>query len=271
MMQQRTARHDGVAIHYTVEGEGYPIVILPSLGRGPADYDELARLLAKQGFKVVRPVPRGLHGSGTGAASTDLTLHDYARDVSAVIRVEGNPDAIIAGHALGNFVARTTAADFPDLVRGVALLAASAGKAPQGQASISDDVLESVYQSGNLSLSDEERLTHLQKAFFAPGNDPSVWLTGWYPELKVIQSAAWRATPIDDYFAAGSVPLLDLQAAQDTVAPRRFAHYLKETLGEQRVTVQVIQDAGHALIPEQPETVARTLGAWASELVTNTK
>ncbi len=266
MTQQRTASHDGVAIHYTAEGEGYPIVIVPSLGRGPADYDELARLLAEQGFKVVRPVPRGLHGSGAGAAGADLTLHDYARDVAAVIRLEGNPDAIIAGHALGNFIARTTAADFPDLVRGVALLAASAGKAPQGQTSIPADVLESVYQSGNLTLSDEERLTHLQKAFFAPGNDPRVWLTGWYPELKTIQNAAWRATPIDDYFAAGSAPLLDLQALQDTVAPRAFSHVLKEALGG-RVTVAQVDRAGHALIPEQPQAVARALCDWAAGLL----
>lgn len=266
MMHQRAASHSEATIQYTAQGTGYPIVILPSLGRGPADYDELAGLLALRGFKVLRPVPRGLHDAASRAASGKLTLHDYARDVAAVIRQEGDPDAVIAGHALGNFIARTTAADFPALVRGVALLAGSAGKAPEGQDSIPADVLESVYESGNPSLPDEERPLHLRKAFFAPGNDPSAWLTGWYPELKAVQTAAWRATPIDDYFAAGSAPLLDLQAAQDTVAPRRFSHVLKQALGD-RVTVEVIDNAGHALIPEQPEAVARVLGDWVRKLI----
>lgn len=265
-MHQRATSHDGVTVQYTVEGQGYPILILPSLGRGPADYDALAGLLVQQGFKVVRPEPRGLSSTDAPAVCGDLTLHDYARDIAAVIRQEGQPDAVIAGHALGNFIARTTAADFPQLVRGVALLAASAGKAPNGQASIPADVLESVYQSGNLALGDDERLAHLQKAFFAPGNDSSLWLSGWYPDMKAIQNAAWRATPVDDYFSAGSAPLLDLQAAQDTVAPQRFAHFLKETLGE-RVTVEVIQNAGHALVPEQPQAVAQALADWVRKLL----
>lgn len=264
MLTTRTVTHETATISYTIQGEGYPILVLPSLGRGPADYDDFAIRLAARGFTVIRPSPRGLGGSH--GVMENLSLHDYANDIAAVIRQEGQLGAIIAGHALGNFVARTTAADFPELVRGVALLAASAGKAPEGKPSIPADILESVYQSGNLELSDEERLEHLQRAFFAPGNDPSVWLTGWYPDLKAVQSKAWLSTPIDDYFAAGSAPLLDLQAAQDTVAPRWLSTTLKDALGE-RVTVALVEGAGHALIPEQPEAVATILGDWASKLV----
>lgn len=258
---ERTAIHGSVTIRYTVEGEGFPIVILPSLGRGPADYDELARLLAERGMKVLRPTPRGMHEGDPPAA----TLHDYAGDIAAVICQEGLSGVVLAGHALGNFIARTTAADFPELVRGVALLAPSPGKAPGGAATIPEEVLQSVYESGNLSLPDSERLVHLQKAFFAPGNDASVWLGGWYPQLKAVQYAAWRATCVDDYFAAGSAPLLEIQAAQDTVAPPALAHVLRDALGE-RVTTRVIEGAGHALVPEQPVAVADMLSAWVREL-----
>lgn len=262
--QSRTVAYDRCTINYLVQGRGYPIVVLPSLGRGPSDYDHLAELLALAGFKAVRPYPRGL-GESRGPVE-NLTLHDFARDIAAVIQQEGAPDAIIAGHALGNFIARTTAADFPRQVRGVALLAASAGKAPQGLPSIAPDVLESVYQSGNLALPDAVRLGHLQKAFFAPGNDASVWLGGWHPELKALQDKAWRATPVDEYFEAGSAPLLDVQALQDTVAPRAFSHVLKDALGR-RVTVAHVDGAGHALVPEQPQAVARALCDWATGLL----
>ncbi len=263
-VQLKSVTHGVCSIAYLVQGKGYPIVILPSLGRGPADYDRVAVLLVDAGFKVVRPYPRGLPGSH--GPLEDLTLHDFAADVAAVIREEGEPDAILAGHALGNFIARTAAADFPDLVRGVALLAGSAGKAPGGKSSIPPEVLESVYQSGNLALPDVERLYHLERAFFAPGNDARVWLAGWYPDLKAIQNIAWHATPVDDYFPAGSVPLLDMQALQDTVAPRAFSHVLREALGE-RVTVVEIDGAGHALVPEQPQAVAQALIAWVRGLL----
>ena len=249
-------------LHYAVQGSGPAAILLPSLGRGPGDFDELAGLLAERGFKAIRPWPRGLEPSRGPAAAS---LHDYARDIAALIHREGTPDAILAGHAFGNFVARCTAADHPELVRGVVLIAGSPGKTANGAQSIPADVLESVYASGNLDLSEEARLAHLSKAFFAPGNDPSVWLGGWYPDLKASQTLAWHATPVDAFFSAGRAPILDLQAALDTVAPRWNAGLLKETLGE-RVTVEVIEGAGHALVPEAPLEVADAIARWASRL-----
>jgi pimeloyl-ACP methyl ester carboxylesterase len=66
------------------QGTGPTIVILPSLGRGATDYDEVADILAADGFRVLRPQPRGI-GVSQGPM-TGLTLHDYAGDVAAVIR-----------------------------------------------------------------------------------------------------------------------------------------------------------------------------------------
>lgn len=259
----RQVQSDGVVVEYSVEGEGPPIVVLPSLGRGPADYDVLTALLVQEGFSVVRPQPRGLAGSQ--GPMENLTLHDLAADVARVVRAEGIPDAVLAGHALGNFVARMTAAIYPELTRGVAILAGSPGRAPVDGPVIPPDVLESVYQSGNLDLPESERLRHLEKAFFAPGNDASVWLDGWHPDIKAAQKQAWLSTPVDEYFSAGTAPVLDLQAENDTVSPRRFAHVLKSELGD-RVTVAVIPNAGHALVPEQPAAVSQALAKWARSL-----
>ena len=262
-IKQQHVQHGQTTISYTVQGSGQAVILLPSLGRGPGDFDLLASLLAKRAMKVIRPSPRGL-GESQGP-SGPITLHDFADDMAAVIRQEGTPDAVIAGHAFGNFVARTTASDHPSLVRGVVLLAGSPGKTADGQPSIPPEVLKSVYASSNLELQDDERLDHLKKAFFAPGNDPSAWLEGWYPDLKAFQTVAWGATSVDEFFAAGSVPLLDLQAELDTVAPRSNAHFLKDTLGD-RVTIQVIPGAGHALIPERPQEVAEAIVEWVGRL-----
>ncbi|CAG2153226.1 hypothetical protein LMG26411_04361 [Cupriavidus numazuensis] len=71
---------------------------------------------------------------------------------------------------------------------------------------------------------------------------------------------------MDDYFAAGSAPVLDVQALQDTVAPREFSNILKNALGN-RLTIVHVDGAGHALIPEQPEAVAIALGDWVKQLL----
>jgi pimeloyl-ACP methyl ester carboxylesterase len=252
-----------VTIEVLEQGKGPVVVILPSLGRGAGDYAELAVLLEHEGFRTLRPQPRGVDGSR--GPMTGLTMHDLAADVGAVIEARAPGKVVLAGHAFGNFVARMVATNRPDLVRGVALVAASAGKIPSGESPYTADVLESIYASSDSSLPEAERRQHLQRAFFAPGSDPSVWLSGWYPEAKRAQRDADKATPIETYFHAGSAPILDLQAENDTVAPRKFAHVLKDALGS-RVTVRVMPNAGHALVPEQPHAVSQALAQWMREI-----
>ncbi len=60
-----------------------------------------------------------------------------------------------------------------------------------------------------------KRLEYLRITFFAPGNDPKVWLGGWNSRVHDMESHAREQTPVDDYFAAGTAPILDLQAEQD--------------------------------------------------------
>ena len=257
--------HIDVRIEVIAQGLGPAIVILPSLGRGAEDYNVVSSLLARNSFRVLRPQPRGI-GLSTGPM-TGLTLHDFAADIAAVIEHERKGPVVVVGHAYGHFVARTLATDRPELVRGVVLAAASAGKVPPGvhEPSVSPEVREAIEKSGDLSLRDADRLRYLQFAFFAPGHDPHVWLTGWHPETEKAENAASRATPVDEWFACGTARILDLQAENDAVAPRKFAGVLKAALGD-RVTVVVIPNAGHALVPEQPEAMAKAIAAFARTL-----
>src|SRR5690348_12180268 len=75
-------KYDNVEIDTIAEGKGPLIVLLPSRGRDSEDYDEVAAGLAKEGFRVLRPQPRGMHASK--GPLKDITLHDLARDVATV-------------------------------------------------------------------------------------------------------------------------------------------------------------------------------------------
>src|SRR6185369_5489352 len=80
--QERTrslVTYGDVTIDLIAEGRGPLIVLLPSRGRDSEDYDEVAAGLAKEGFRVLRPQPRGMHASK--GPLKDITLHDLARDV----------------------------------------------------------------------------------------------------------------------------------------------------------------------------------------------
>src|SRR5260221_13028324 len=75
---REVVRYDNVSIEVITEGRGPLIVLLPSLGRDSEEFDPVAARLAKAGFRVLRPQPRGF-GRSTGPLEK-ITLHDLARD-----------------------------------------------------------------------------------------------------------------------------------------------------------------------------------------------
>ncbi len=249
-------RYGEVAIDVIVEGQGPAIVLLPSLARDSEDYDAVAEGLAAAGYRVLRPQPRGI-GKSTGP-TTGISLHDFARDVAEVIKAFGNGKAVIVGHAYGNWVARMTAVDHPALVRGVVIAAAAAKQYPP-------ELAAAINVAGNPALPDDERIKALRFAFFAPGSDPKVWLDGWHPGVRDRQRAAAAAVKQSDWWSAGSVPLLDLQAASDPFKPPDKRNEMKDEFGD-RVTVAVVPNASHALSPEQPKAVVEALVAWVKTL-----
>jgi pimeloyl-ACP methyl ester carboxylesterase len=254
--------YDDVRLDVIAEGSGPLVVLLPSRGRGSEDFDQVAAGIAEAGFRVLRPQPRGAGGS-TGPMK-GLTLHDFARDMAEVIKHEGGGPAVMVGHAFGNWVARMTAVDYPQLVRGVVIVAAAAKAYPNGFAG-AKELSEAVKLAGDTKLPDEERLKYLRMAFFAPGHDASVWLQGWCGEVDEAQSAAGRATKQSEWWSGGNVPLLDLQAANDPFKPPSMSNEMKDEFGN-RVTIAVIPNASHALIPEQPTAVVDAIVAWMRKL-----
>jgi len=123
--QQRFIECDDPPVHLraTAFGEGQPVVLLPGLGRAPSDLAPLADILANAGYSVLLPEPRGI-GASRGPLE-GLTLHDLATDVATLLERWTAGPATIVGHAFGNRIARTLAADWPGLVSAVVLLSSS--------------------------------------------------------------------------------------------------------------------------------------------------
>jgi pimeloyl-ACP methyl ester carboxylesterase len=249
--------HDNVTIEVIAEGRGPLLILLPSLGRDSEEFDPVAERVAAAGFRVLRPQPRG-YGRSAGPMEK-ITLHDLARDMAAVIEHENAGPAILAGHAYGHFVAKMTAVDFPKLARGVILIGASQKKPDP-------DVQRSVAVASDPTQSEAERLVHLKRVFFAPGHDATPWLTGFHAAVQRAEVIARDATPQQEYWAAGIVPILDIQGENDPYRPPSSINELINEFGASRVTVVRVPNAAHAIIVEQPRAVSDALIAWSRRL-----
>jgi pimeloyl-ACP methyl ester carboxylesterase len=251
--RRRIVRAGAATLQVTIKGRGEPVVLIPSRGRGVEDFDDLSDRLAQAGYQVILPQPRGIGGSA--GPLTDLTYHDFAADAAATIRsIVGRPVTVI-GHAFGTRVARTLASDYPDLVKQLILLA------PAGPVPRSPTIADVTTRFWETALASEERVTAIRQMFFAAGNDPLVWADGWYFDVAAAQRASDARTPLNEWWAGGSAPMLLLQGTEDTVVVPKNAKGLAAEF-PQRVTLVEIAHAGHAMLPEQPDRIANAILAY---------
>ncbi|PQQ26371.1 alpha/beta fold hydrolase [Photorhabdus hindustanensis] len=254
-IEQKIATNGVASIEYSVRGEGPLLMILASTGRGTAEFAPLADRLAMRGYRVALPEPRGISRS-TGPME-NVTFHDFADDFAAVVVAEGGK-AIIVGHAYGHWIAKTIAADYPKMTRGIVLLAGAAKSWPS-------ELSDAITVISNPKSTREERLAKLRLAFFAEGNDPTSWLDGWHSDVIKSQSSARKLTNRKDWWAGGTAPILDLQASSDPFRPETSRMEAKNEFGN-RVTVSVIEGASHALPAEKPLEAANAIADWADKL-----
>ena len=253
----RNVQRDGVEILVAIEGEGPSLVVLPSYGRdGFKDFDEFTDRLVHHGLQVVRPQPRGIAGSQGPLHGIDLT--SLAADVAAVIEAVAGGRAIVLGHAFGSFVARVLSVERPDTVRGVILAAASATV-------VAPDINATPFIAGDPTRPEQERLAALRKAFFAPDHDPGIWLDGWYPTALAAQHEAVKRTILAPYWFGGRAPLLEIIPRHDPFKPEERWSELRDKVGDRATTV-VVENAAHALFPEQPGRVAELVLEWIEKL-----
>lgn len=261
-----TVAHGAVEITAIVRGaaDAPTVVLIPSLGRDAHDFDVLTAALAASGFRTVAVHPRGIGTDGSTVAvdaGAPVTLHDLAGDVLAVCdavcahRPTADGRVHVIGHALGNRIARCLTADRPDMVASLTLLAAGGLVEPDPAA------WEALANCFLTTLSPEEHLRNVAFAFFADGNDATVWRDGWYPEIAGLQRRAVAATERDDWWHAVAPRTLVVQGRQDRIAVpangRRYVAELRERGAD--ATLVEIDGAGHGLLPEQPDAVSRAV------------
>ena len=251
-IQSRTivSRHSTSHLTATAIGEGLPLVILPGLGRPSADVAPLADILVGAGYAVLLPEPRGI-GVGTGPLE-GLTLHDLAADVAALIEQWTTAPATIIGHAFGNRISRALAADRPDLVSAVVLLSSS------GKVQPTPEIAEAIRLAQAVDTPPDVRRAAVQQAWFAPGHDGTKWLDGWSQPVMAAYLAAAAATPIEEWWTAGSKEVLIVQGLNDVAAPVRNGRLLKQELGD-RGTLVELPNIGHAMPVEDPQACANAI------------
>ena len=162
----------------------------------------------------------------------------------------------IGGHAFGNRVARCLAVDRPALVRSVTVLAAGGLIGPATPLGTAFRNAREVKMNGS------DCVTVLGARWLSPASDPKILAqVECWPAVHLAHLATSRGVALEDWWGAGTAPLLVIQGLDDIAAPPGNGHALREQFGE-RVRVIDLPRAGHFLVLEQPEAVTRAVAEF---------
>jgi pimeloyl-ACP methyl ester carboxylesterase len=254
LQQHRNIEVGGATLECTLYGSGTPVVLLANAGCSTGYFEDLARALDARGFQTISVNMRGV---GESRGSLDgATLHDLAVDVAEVLEAMDSGPAHLVGHAFGNRVARCLAADRPSLVRSVTVLAAGGLIGP------ATPLGTGFRNATEVKMNGSDCVTVMGARWLSPASDPKILAqVECWPAVHLAHLATSRGVALEDWWGAGTAPLLVIQGLDDIAAPPGNGHALREQFGE-RVRVIDLPRAGHFLVLEQPEAVTRAVAEF---------
>jgi pimeloyl-ACP methyl ester carboxylesterase len=121
---EKVFAYNNVQIHYRVEGEGMPVVLLHGFGEDSRVFKDQVSFLKEHCRLLIPDLP----GSGKSALLQDdeASITSYADCVYALLQHENIQGCILLGHSLGGYITLVFAKKYPQTLLGFGLLHSTA-------------------------------------------------------------------------------------------------------------------------------------------------
>lgn len=201
-----------------------------------------------------------LPGHGNSGGDGEATVQAYAQTVVTFLDEMEMDQVVLTGHSMGSAIAQWLCLDQPERVRGLILVGAGA------KLRVHPDIL----QFSSSATTFPKVVSLVMKWSFSPqAPERLVELAG--ERMACIPPAVAHNDFLacDDFDVRDRVdqiqqPALVICGSEDQMTPPRFSEYLVETLPKARL--EIIPDAGHMVMLEKPETVARLIKGFLDEI-----
>lgn len=250
----------GVDIHYRLVGSGGPfVVLLHGIGLSGRFWFGLPERLAGDGDRRVLVID----SRGTGYSpcpSRPWSMADMADDVAAVLDVAGAGDAVVAGLSMGGMIAQHVALRHPDRVRGLLLMATSAGLL-HGQLTSP----RAIWSLVSLPFIDESKVGRRLARLLVPPGDvarAAELMKGWREALQaeaasrrgfLLQLAAVTGHATGARLGDIHCPTVVMTGDQDILMPPENSRVLAERIPGARL--EVLEGVGHGIDLLAPDAV----------------
>ncbi len=276
--QDHYADNAGVKIHYMAEGKGPLVVMIHGFPDYWATWKPLMATLSAAGYRVAAMDTRGYNLSDKPQGVAAYAMPNLIGDVGAVIKAEGQQNAIVVGHDWGAAIAWQTVLNRPDLVNKLIIMAVPhpAGMARE-LATNKDQQANSQYarnfqKEGSEKLLTAERLAGManKNPAEAPGYLEAFKRSDFAAMMNYYRANYPRITADTPPPAAPAtypqikVPVLVIHGMKDT-ALNAAGHSGTWNYVAADTTILMIPTAGHFVQHDAEALVDRTIKDWLDQ------
>ena len=242
-------------IHTEIAGKPsqQPIIFIHGAGGSSATWIMQLRGLS-DAFNVIAVDLNG-HGKSKDRFEKDVTK-SYLDDINSVITKYNQ--SILVGHSMGGMLTQLYALNNPEKLRGIVLVGTGAKL----------KVLPSIF---DLLKNNFDGYIDLVGGFmFHKGASPElveaseIEMRKCKPDIISRDFTACDMFDIMDVVSKISVPTLIIVGQYDSMTPVKYSEYLHRSINHS--TLKIIENAGHAVMLEQPGVLNKTIRNWISSL-----
>lgn len=248
-----------LGLYYFLYGQSVqnqpPVILLHGAGGSHLNWPPQIRRLSGQ-HVIALDLPG--HGKSDGVGRQNIL--EYSKVVVAFMNAIKLPPAVMIGHSMGSAIALTLALRYPKRVRGLGLFGGGA------KLRVAPEILE---------LASNPSTTHaivemVTERSFGPDANPRLKKLGVQQMAEIRQPVLYGDfLACDDFdtrerISKVRVPTLILCGSEDRMTPPKRSEYLRDEI--EGAELHIIDGAGHMLMLEQPDEVARLLGDFLEKI-----
>jgi len=264
-MQDGYADVNGARIHYVVQGQGSPVLLIHGYPLSGELFSKNRDALS-QSHKVITIDLRGF-GKSTAPAEDPGSLQTYAKDALAVLDTLNVPQAVIGGMSMGGPVVFEMYRTAPERFSGMILIDTIANPASIVEQHLWKGMAQKAVTYGSQSLVGELLKDMLTGETRQKMPDQAMFLGGLVKQASVagdVAGANVLATRPDSVptLKTITVPTLILEGREDTVYPPEFSEKMHQNIAGSILVI--IPGAAHALTYEKADEVNAAMLNWLS-------
>ena len=258
---------NGLNLHYeVVEGEGPNVLMLHGWTADMHRWDKVVENL-KGHYNFILLDLRG-HGESDKPENAGYTLDHYVNDVISVINEMNLDKVVVAGHSMGGMIAQKLYFKVPDKIGGLILIGTTAKVVDNFSMKFNTSFALFMFKIAyNFAFK-----TVLSRAFsnLTPKEEKEKLIEMGLkntPKYVVIESFRDFVKNFDmrNKLKEIKTPTLILVGENDRMLPPRMSRFLADNI--KGAELHIIDEAGHEVMLEKPEEVAKKIDVFLHELV----